>query len=264
MAAFGSGAAIPDAQNAALAQAAMAINQILPALDPETYIFMLSQHMAAKSQLAAMLLKTDFALMDEDSDGSAQISELHEGHQTRETALQALAAQLVERAQQSNKRKAAKVSNTWIQQQAQDEEEEEDLDAAYLAENLAEMGDRFVGTIRSFEERNGYGFIDCEKAKEMFKSDVYIHRQQMHRLSVGDVVNFTIYRNKTGQPQAREVVGVDDKVKLQKKLLQKQGRKEQALAQKRGIDHTHTHTRADAMTEEEAKKFQASLRKRKA
>merc|ERR1712039_928244 len=125
--------------------------------------YMLSQHMSAKAQLASILAKVDFSLMDEDSDGSAQITELHERHQEREKSLAALSQQLAAKSNSrgnSKVQKSAAAATAWIQQQAADDsEEEEDLDAAFLAENLAQLGDRFVGTIRTYEERNGYGFI---------------------------------------------------------------------------------------------------------
>jgi len=73
--------------------------------------------------------------------------------------------------------------------------------------------ERFVGRIKRYVEMpsgGGYGFIDCEETKLRFTRDVYIHRNQMHGLQIGDEVTFTIVRNAKGEPQARNVMRAED------------------------------------------------------
>merc|ERR1712039_194171 len=49
----------------------------------------------------------------------------------------------------------------------------------------------FKGTIKSFSEKNWYGFIDCEDEKKGYR--------------VGHTVKFTAFLTKDGKPQAKDL-----------------------------------------------------------
>lgn len=75
--------------------------------------------------------------------------------------------------------------------------------------------ERMVGRIKrciDMPDGGGYGFIDCEDAKLRFSRDVYIPKNQMHGLGLGDAVSFQITRNAKGEPQARNVMRADESV----------------------------------------------------
>lgn len=77
--------------------------------------------------------------------------------------------------------------------------------------------ERFVGRIKRYVDmpsRGGYGFIDCGETRMRFARDVYIHKNQMLGFHVGDQVSFTIVRNSKGEPQARNVMTTEDAVLL--------------------------------------------------
>lgn len=77
--------------------------------------------------------------------------------------------------------------------------------------------ERLVGRIKRYVDLpngGGYGFIDCEDTKLRFSRDVYIHKNQMNGLQIGDEVTFTIVRNSKGDPQARNVMRSEDSVLL--------------------------------------------------
>ncbi|CAE7590769.1 unnamed protein product [Symbiodinium sp. CCMP2592] len=60
----------------------------------------------------------------------------------------------------------------------------------------------------------GYGFIDCEETKLRFTRDVYVHRNQLEGLQIGDEVTFTLMLNSKGEPQARNVMKLEDALLL--------------------------------------------------
>lgn len=71
-------------------------------------------------------------------------------------------------------------------------------------ENVEVIGD-FVGTIKSFNPNNGYGFIDCPDLKVQYNNDVFLHHQQMGGYQVGDVVQFSAFLNQSGKPQGKDL-----------------------------------------------------------
>eukprot|EP00441_Pelagodinium_beii_P040982 CAMPEP_0197630306 /NCGR_PEP_ID=MMETSP1338-20131121/7836_1 /TAXON_ID=43686 ORGANISM="Pelagodinium beii, Strain RCC1491" /NCGR_SAMPLE_ID=MMETSP1338 /ASSEMBLY_ACC=CAM_ASM_000754 /LENGTH=917 /DNA_ID=CAMNT_0043201497 /DNA_START=55 /DNA_END=2808 /DNA_ORIENTATION=+ len=62
-----------------------------------------------------------------------------------------------------------------------------------------------VGEIKSFEVMKGYGFIKCEKMKEIYGGDVFLHQNEVGKFKAGDSVRFVVKVNKKGQPQAYEL-----------------------------------------------------------
>jgi len=69
-----------------------------------------------------------------------------------------------------------------------------------------ELG-QFTGPIKSFNQKNGYGFIDCAELKAQGYNDVFLHHQQLGDHKVGEQVTFTAYVNSKGQPQAKDLQG---------------------------------------------------------
>jgi len=77
------------------------------------------------------------------------------------------------------------------------------------------MGDDstvYEGTLKSYSDRNGFGFLECQTTKMIYGCDVFVHRSEGQRMSIGSRVNFKVHLNKKGQPQANnvEVVGHQD------------------------------------------------------
>jgi len=74
---------------------------------------------------------------------------------------------------------------------------------------------RWQGTIRLFieDKLHGYGFIKCNELREKHPEkdkDVFLHRNQRGGFKQGDVVNFAVFMNFKGNPQATDLrmVGV--------------------------------------------------------
>ena len=61
-----------------------------------------------------------------------------------------------------------------------------------------ETEERYYGSIRDYNESQGFGFIECDEAKMRYGMDVFIHRRQMFGLAKGDEVSFVIVRNSQG------------------------------------------------------------------
>jgi len=68
----------------------------------------------------------------------------------------------------------------------------------------AEPGLRYTGTIKSFNEATGFGFIECPEAFRQFRRDVFLHKQQLGRFSKGVSVTFKL-ELKDGKPQAQDL-----------------------------------------------------------
>mmetsp|Transcript_69746 Transcript_69746/g.199896 ORF Transcript_69746/g.199896 Transcript_69746/m.199896 type:complete len:212 (-) Transcript_69746:164-799(-) len=65
----------------------------------------------------------------------------------------------------------------------------------------------FSGVVKSYNEKNGYGFIDCAEVKQEHGSDVFLHSSDKGSFNVGDHVAFSCFVNTMGKPQARELQG---------------------------------------------------------
>lgn len=73
------------------------------------------------------------------------------------------------------------------------------------ADEQHDLGEH-VGFVKSFNAKNGYGFIECDALKEQgFQNDVFLHHLQLGSFDVGSVVRFSAYLNSKGQPQAKEL-----------------------------------------------------------
>merc|ERR1712118_349760 len=71
--------------------------------------------------------------------------------------------------------------------------------------DVQEVLGELIGTIKSFNEKSGYGFIHCPEVTELGYNDVFLHHQQKGDFNVGDTVAFTGYLNKKGQVQAMDL-----------------------------------------------------------
>jgi len=81
----------------------------------------------------------------------------------------------------------------------------------------------YCGRVKSYNPKQGYGFLDCPDAKACFGRDVFIHKAQMGELLGRFVgpgtkldpktlkmnVRFGVEINKSGMPQARDVSRLD-------------------------------------------------------
>lgn len=63
----------------------------------------------------------------------------------------------------------------------------------------------FMGTIKSFAEGTGYGFIECPEIKAQFACDVFLHYTQRRNYKVGNKIKFTAVLNKDGKPNAKDL-----------------------------------------------------------
>lgn len=83
---------------------------------------------------------------------------------------------------------------------------------------------QYCGRIKSYNPKQGYGFLDCQQAHDAFGRDVFIHKAQMGEL-LGRFVGpgtkldpktlkmnvcFSVEINKSGMPQARDVGRLED------------------------------------------------------
>lgn len=63
----------------------------------------------------------------------------------------------------------------------------------------------FMGTVKSFSEKGGYGFIECEQIKALHGKDVFLHHDQLKGHKVGHTVTFTCFLTGKGAPQAKDL-----------------------------------------------------------
>eukprot|EP00438_Fugacium_kawagutii_P014272 Skav215757 [mRNA] locus=scaffold106:273626:285650:+ [translate_table: standard] len=122
--------------------------------------------------------------------------------------------------------------------------------------------ERYYGLIRDYNE--GFGFIECDDAKMRYGMDVFIHRRQMFGLAKGDEVSFVIVRNSQGQPQARHVIKKEETARILEKRKDRERREAAKLAAKKQASEkvfTPSTMEGKVMSEEEARKFQASLKR---
>lgn len=70
-------------------------------------------------------------------------------------------------------------------------------------------GQRFQGRIKSFNAKQGFGFIECPEAHAVFGRDIFLHKMQIGDLKVHADVAFSVETNKAGMPQARDLTTLD-------------------------------------------------------
>merc|ERR1719453_999473 len=76
--------------------------------------------------------------------------------------------------------------------------------------DMAALG-RLGGRVKSFNAKQGFGFIECPQIHAMFGRDVFLHKAQVGDLKVGTEITFCVEPNKQGMPQARDILTLDGK-----------------------------------------------------
>jgi len=80
-------------------------------------------------------------------------------------------------------------------------------------QNNSFVGQRFRGTVKSYSESNGYGFIGGDEITAALGKDVFLHQREVTEVTgiarpqipAGVAVTFAVTINPKGQPQAREL-----------------------------------------------------------
>lgn len=62
----------------------------------------------------------------------------------------------------------------------------------------------YSGVVKSYNEGNGYGFIECAETFELYGRDVFLHRREYETpgLNVGSAVSFSVTLSDKGHPRA--------------------------------------------------------------
>merc|ERR1712232_1452529 len=68
--------------------------------------------------------------------------------------------------------------------------------------DVQEVLGTYVGSIKNFNEKSGYGFITCQEIVDQGYKDVFLHHAQIGDFRAGEEVQFTAFLNKKGQVQA--------------------------------------------------------------
>lgn len=64
----------------------------------------------------------------------------------------------------------------------------------------------FMGHIKSFNPKQGYGFIECPDLRAQgYTKDVFLHHNQLGEFEVGSNIQFTAFINNKGTPQAKDL-----------------------------------------------------------
>eukprot|EP00429_Kryptoperidinium_foliaceum_P064354 CAMPEP_0176064774 /NCGR_PEP_ID=MMETSP0120_2-20121206/32311_1 /TAXON_ID=160619 /ORGANISM="Kryptoperidinium foliaceum, Strain CCMP 1326" /LENGTH=558 /DNA_ID=CAMNT_0017398355 /DNA_START=34 /DNA_END=1710 /DNA_ORIENTATION=+ len=64
----------------------------------------------------------------------------------------------------------------------------------------------YVGRLKSFNNRTGYGFLECAQSKTDWGADVFIHKKYvLNPWHIGQPIEFAVTLNSRGQPQASDV-----------------------------------------------------------
>ena len=90
----------------------------------------------------------------------------------------------------------------------------------------------FEGTVKSFSQESGYGFVTCPGLRTVlpdYDKDVFLHQWQLKAFAVGSAVRFTLKLDREGRPQAYDLEAD----------LQAQAQAPQAQAQAQGTDLGH-------------------------
>lgn len=96
------------------------------------------------------------------------------------------------------------------QEQTQQAHRKEEREALFVAP--IEDQPVYVGVLKTFSPKDGYGFISCPELREKFDRDVYIHKAEIPEsasVSCGCSLRFRLHLNPKGQPQARTVSFVE-------------------------------------------------------
>merc|ERR1712226_762029 len=77
-------------------------------------------------------------------------------------------------------------------------------------ESCLDLDQRYMGTVKSFNEKTSYGFITCEKLEHTLgKADIFVHANELGMLQVGQAASFSVELDKHGKPYAVAVTDAD-------------------------------------------------------
>lgn len=64
----------------------------------------------------------------------------------------------------------------------------------------------YIGRLKSFNHKNGFGFLECMQCRKDYGRDVFVHKNFVpHPWNIGQPVEFAVMSNQRGQPQAFDV-----------------------------------------------------------
>merc|ERR1712178_668669 len=66
---------------------------------------------------------------------------------------------------------------------------------------------RWQGSLKSYNQKTGFGFIECADVKDLYDADVFVHRAQVTDFSPepGTALEFAVFLNKDEKPQAKDI-----------------------------------------------------------
>jgi len=74
---------------------------------------------------------------------------------------------------------------------------------------------RHIGILKSFNHRNGFGFIQCKETFDLYKQDIFLHKNNVPpNIEIGQWVEFVAIVSVKGQPQASNVTWLERKSEL--------------------------------------------------
>merc|ERR1712176_464034 len=77
----------------------------------------------------------------------------------------------------------------------------------------AENGVIFAGTLKSFTEEKGWGFITGPEVQRIFQKDIFIHKREFDGSpSPGAEVHFTVYLDGACQPVAKRIKDINSAI----------------------------------------------------
>lgn len=94
------------------------------------------------------------------------------------------------------------------QEKSQQPRPKQETKAAAPEEQAGE--ETFIGTVKSFNAKSGYGFIECEATFEQFGHDVYLPKGVASDLEPGQEICFHIGVNDDGMPVVTAVANLDE------------------------------------------------------
>lgn len=76
-----------------------------------------------------------------------------------------------------------------------------------VADLESEVLGQFSGHIQTYNDQNGFGFIQCAALKQQgYQKDVFLHKSQLRDFQLHSPVTFTAYINPNGQLRAKDLM----------------------------------------------------------
>jgi len=162
----------------------------------------------------------------EEAEAAARVAEAQAAEEAaakqaaeKQAALQHMAAQLQALEQQAIAAQAAKVAEAQAQSLAEAQAQAEQAqalqqialqkqimdEAEKAAKTAAAQHGGFVGLFARFDEKKGFGFIECAESKAVHGRDIFLLKSLRADAEPGDIVSFEVEQGEKGLPQARGV-----------------------------------------------------------